>query len=608
ISSFLFIGPTGVGKTEMAKAIAEFMYGDPNRLIRIDMSEYNAPHSASRLIGGFGSGDGVLTSKVREQPFTVLLLDEFEKADPAVFDVLLQVLGEGRLTDGRGQNADFTTSIIVLTSNLGVESFREQALGFSEGEQPTWRAHFTQQLEKFVRPEFFNRIDKIVPFAPLSREAMLLITQRELKELQKRPGIVNRRISLEFEQSAIEQLANSGHETRYGARPLKRAITRNLVRPMAAKLNNIPVEVPLVVHVAGQASGLHVQIEKDDDVAKPSSSRHGLSSSMETLALQRRRAQALANCPGTLRIHNKIFRLEQLIEDKTKKLQINDEATKRRRRQIKLSVDQHESELRQLRKVIDEIGDLQNRVLNYEQEVLLKLLKHQDILWEDLSRQTKRIENQIFEQILSLFLSEQPAIELVHLIMFSRSHKNMQFLLDGYLKFCEQRSFTLGLYSMHRYNKTARDVKLTLSTLGDSAGSGSKPQPTVDLKIHVADEAMFGHKDQIGCVLSARGKLAYHMLALERGVHRFNSVDHESVLVAIFGGQLSEYVVPAELDKLPLFTAGPIRRRYDFREATMNDEVLKKRVRDIQNWEVEIGSSIEEAFSQHLNNFVNLWT
>src|SRR6185436_19571465 len=162
LASFLFIGPTGVGKTEMAKELAEFLFGDAARLARFDLNEFSDPISVQRLIGGPASRDseGLLTARVREQPFSVILLDEFEKADPAFFDLLLQILGDGRLTDAAGRVADFCNSVIVMTSNLGAQGFQRGSPGFhAEGRMtPDAQEHFTGALQKFLRPEIFNRL------------------------------------------------------------------------------------------------------------------------------------------------------------------------------------------------------------------------------------------------------------------------------------------------------------------------------------------------------------------------------------------------------------------------------------------------------------------
>src|SRR5262249_19244380 len=163
--SLLFIGPTGVGKTELAKSLAEYFFGDRNRLTRFDMSEFASAGAVERLVGGAFGKEGLLTAKVREQPFSVLLFDEFEKAHDSFFDLLLQMLGEGRLTDAAGRLGDFSNAIVVMTSNLGAEAYGRGTFGLTKGSgYPDPQAHFTDEVRAFLRPELFNRIDRIVPF------------------------------------------------------------------------------------------------------------------------------------------------------------------------------------------------------------------------------------------------------------------------------------------------------------------------------------------------------------------------------------------------------------------------------------------------------------
>ena len=233
IGSFLFLGPTGVGKTELTKAIAEFLFDDDQAMVRIDMSEFMEKHSVSRLIGappgyvGYDEG-GVLTEAVRRRPYQVILFDEVEKAHPDVFNVLLQVLDDGRLTDGQGRTVDFKNTLIVLTSNLG----SAHLAALREGESTeTVREQVMEEVRRAFRPEFLNRLDEILLFNRLSRAHMTDIVAIQLGRLRKL--LADRKIELDVDGKALQWLANRGYDPVYGARPLKRVIQRSLQNPLA---------------------------------------------------------------------------------------------------------------------------------------------------------------------------------------------------------------------------------------------------------------------------------------------------------------------------------------------------------------------------------------
>jgi ATP-dependent Clp protease ATP-binding subunit ClpA len=234
LQSLFFVGPTGVGKTELAKTLAEFLFGSRERMVRFDMGEYPSPDAVQRLIGtAWGSTEGELTRRVREQPFCVVLLDEVEKAHWSVFDALLAALGEGRLSDAAGRVADFRNAIVIMTSNLGATRARSGLLGFAGTGAADAATKYVEEAEKFFRPEFFNRIDRIVVFHPLTQEIVRQIARRELARLFEREGIMRRELLIEVDDAAVDAVASTGFHPRYGARPLQREIERRVIHPLA---------------------------------------------------------------------------------------------------------------------------------------------------------------------------------------------------------------------------------------------------------------------------------------------------------------------------------------------------------------------------------------
>lgn len=237
IGSFIFVGPTGVGKTDLSKALAESMFGDEKMLVRLDMSEYMEKNSVSKLIGappgyvGFDEGGGQLTERIRRQPYSVVLFDEIEKAHPDVFNLLLQILDDGRLTDSRGRVVSFKNTVIILTSNVGAHEVREAApLGFSqvskESAYDNMKERIEEALKRQFKPEFLNRLDDVIVFHKLSREDAALICERIVSSLQKR--LRTREIELEVRSAALEKLVDEGYSEEFGARPLKRVVRRRI--------------------------------------------------------------------------------------------------------------------------------------------------------------------------------------------------------------------------------------------------------------------------------------------------------------------------------------------------------------------------------------------
>jgi len=241
VGSFIFLGPTGVGKTETARALAEFLFDDENAIVRIDMSEYMEKHTVSRLIGappgyvGYEEG-GQLSESVRRRPYSVVLFDEIEKAHHDVFNVLLQVLDDGRLTDGQGRTVDFKNTIIIMTSNIGSPVIQEffNAGKLTAKDQAEMERLVRSELKAHFRPEFLNRVDDIIIYQSLDEKQLGLIVEIQLRGLEKR--LAQQQITLEVDREARKRIAKEGYDPQFGARPLKRTIQDLLLDPLANKL------------------------------------------------------------------------------------------------------------------------------------------------------------------------------------------------------------------------------------------------------------------------------------------------------------------------------------------------------------------------------------
>lgn len=410
LASFLFIGPTGTGKTEMAKTLARFLFGDPARLVRFDLNEFSDPVSVQRLIGGsLGSPEGLLTARIREQPFSVVLLDEFEKADASFFDLLLQILGDGRLTDAGGRVADFCNSVIVMTSNLGAERFQRGPSGFRAEDAANAEApgHFTDAVRKFLRPEIYNRLDAIVPFRVLPPDIVLAIARRHLDLVRQRDGIRLRSISWQIGAEVAELLAAKGYHPRYGARPLKRVIERELLVPLAEALNNYHTATPLDVNIGVAEERIRIQVRAQAD-EESRLQRQTASHLAEQIVVRRRRIGRLQRCVATNKIEDEMMMLESL---------------ERRLKATNLKMPQLQARLAKLprlRELIEAVNKLSARAQYLETEslgffyrrvplesaLLTPELEALDVEMRKLAREVFRRQYEQFNDVVLAFYSE----------------------------------------------------------------------------------------------------------------------------------------------------------------------------------------------------------
>jgi ATP-dependent Clp protease ATP-binding subunit ClpC len=255
--SFVFLGPTGVGKTELARTLAEYLFGDQESMIRLDMSEYMERHTVSRLVGsppgyvGYDEG-GQLTEQVRRRPYSVVLFDEIEKAHPDVFNILLQILEDGQLTDAQGRSVDFKNVILIMTSNVGAQHINKtKSLGFGSDDDglsyKEMKGRVTSELRKIFRPELLNRIDETIVFHKLEREDMRHIIEIQIRRLRKQ--LVEREVTIEFTREALDKLSEAGYDPAFGARPLRRVLQRMIEDPMSEMIlrGDIPTGSKIVI-------------------------------------------------------------------------------------------------------------------------------------------------------------------------------------------------------------------------------------------------------------------------------------------------------------------------------------------------------------------------
>lgn len=482
IASLLFIGPTGTGKTEMAKSLAEFLFQDRHRMIRFDMSEYSDPVAVQRLIGGVGSSEGLLTSKVREQPFAVVLLDEIEKAHPQFFDLLLQVLGEGRLTDAGGRVADFCNAVVIMTSNLGAESYQRGVKGFSEAVKSDDNSnrkraaqHFMKEVRAFVRPELFNRIDRIVPFAPLAEATVQRIAERELEKIKLRDGLKYRGVTVNIADEVAQHLARKGYDPRYGARPLKRTIERELLAPLAEQLNQHAGSELLMTDVTLVKGKLKVQTEPAMDATGKRPRKIGADQTLmfhtgNAIAL-RSETQKLARCAAMMDLQNQIFRLESL---------------ERRVRILKSQRPEDHAELARLgllRKVELEIKEFTQRISDLEDEAKLTIYGRTagDTYKIGLAVNVAREEWE--RLLLDLYAMRWEEPDIVTVIITSDSTKHLFQLGAAYINFADSKDAKMDICCVAKTEETKKlktdEIKLELRTIEKPLQFITKPDSDV---------------------------------------------------------------------------------------------------------------------------------
>ena len=542
----------------------------------MDMSEYAERMSLERLIGGAASQRGLLTDRIRQQPFTVVLLDEFEKADPSFFDLLLQVLGEGRMTDGAGRVADFCNAIIVMTSNLGVDSFGRGRLGFGHDASDPDRAerHFERKVREFVRPEFFNRIDRIVPFVLLDRDTIECVARRELAQVCDRDGLRFRDVTLDVQDDVVGFLADCGYEPRYGARQLKRSIEQRLVTPLSHQLNGYSSDAAVEVTARLQDGEIEIAVKaKQNDAGGTVSifrSQGDWLRFLQQATELRRQTQALAGSHTTTQITNELYRVEQLL-------------LRLRRSPTDLQpVRQAEQRAEALRELVHRIERLALEAANLEEESLLAFYERQPIDGTELGVRHELIGSELERLAQDLFLRGQPPSHGVCLAIYSLRPHWMFELARIYLNVTRRNSGRFEVYSL-QVTRPDRKPDPVFRLLHRRIGPDQPQAVIVDVFRHPDADELFraAPSDLLGVGLAIRGPWASALLGPEHGLHEFVQRNHskESCLVDVAGECMFNYEPPHGIDRARFFReriAGqyPVRRRYHLNAEVVEDEVL----------------------------------
>jgi ATP-dependent Clp protease ATP-binding subunit ClpA len=575
LASLLFIGPTGVGKTEMAKSLAEFLFGSAQRLTRFDMSEYRDPLAVQRLIGGGGQAEGHLTARIREQPFSVVLLDEVEKADPQFFDLLLQVLGDGRLTDAHGRLADFCNSVVIMTSNLGADTYQQGGFGLvhTADSRAHARDHFTRAVEAFVRPELFNRIDRIVPFAPLDEQTILGVARRQLDLVRQRDGIRYRGVALEIATGVDQWLAQKGYDHRYGARPLKRAIERELLTLLADHLNAYSSETPLRAAVELQADSLQVRVRSRLDVSSLAE-RDVQKRPVEvvTAGLElRREMQRLQRSAAGLEMHNEIARLEQIEKS-------------RRRGSWQSPEDARDSErLNTWRRLRDRFDALLQTMCALEDDSVLALHGHGTLDAAEIETAIERMRRGWDDGLVELFLVRQGQADQMVLAVFGEKPDLLVLLTAAYFHVLANLGartrlwqYLPGLPARDGKSVPARRLVNDPERLFHQHSKISVRRWDADGKTLLAPESVDALVGVVGCALEIAGPAIQLRFGGESGLHVFTDARQDGrCLVDTGPAGIADYQPPAGIDRRGAI-AGAKRRVYHLDRGDVEDLALRQ--------------------------------
>jgi ATP-dependent Clp protease ATP-binding subunit ClpA len=579
IASYLFIGPTGIGKTETAKALAEMLFGAKDRLVRFDMTEFADTIAVKNLTGGLFGAEGLLTAKVREQPFSVVLLDEIEKAHPLFFDLLLQVLGEGRLTDASGRVASFANSVIIMTSNLGARSYGKASTGFTLGVDRAVHAqqHFDAEVRRALRPELYNRIDRIVPFSPLSAETLAAIARKHLAQIARRDGALSRNLELEISDDSLAHLVAKGFDPRYGARPLRRAIERELLAPLAAGVNRFPRGRSLSIRTRSEAGKLLVDVEerRDKKSHQESEVSTARSETVSSLMDLRRSLHALSRSETVRNLDTET--------DLSRRSAARVRRAESEQRKPSLEDVEKAAYLAGLEALSVRRGKLMKAIEDLEEQALLQSWEERAFDASGVIAAKDALAGEVNALALDLLVRTREDAGRIFLAIFSENPA----AIDALVRIL--------------WNAIEEEKQLVAFTLL-SEGKVSKEEVKASKTFLATD-----HAELFGAGIEIRGRAVHLLYEGEAGRHllRLAPKEPEAACLVVIGNLAATFIPNPELTRRGAIKSQPERRRYNLPMREFHDAFLKKTFHWTgQQVSVRLNEAIRDSFGSPLERLL----